>query len=152
MIQFSDEFRIQHLIGSLVRGRILKVKFDRTYLSDPKIEARHKFVIVLNSPQSDDPVLFVFTTSQVERFADFDGDIVTIPAGLYGCFPLDTALDCREVHEISIERLKDRCHSDELTFEGQLSKEDLETVLETVQKSRLISRRQKRRILGRETV
>ena len=140
MIRLPPELLRTLLETRVVRGSILRFWWDTA--------GKHKFGIVLNAAWPESGVLLVITTSKLAFYdrVDLGGDIVRIAAGAYPCFPKDTVINLREIIEVTIDDLVAR---GDFEIAASLSGENLAEIDRKVEASALISRKLKRRILGR---
>ena len=106
--------------GFLQRGGVIRVeKYPRLFTGP-----RDKFLILLNHAFGPAiPVHHVLTTSQtdkIRRFSWADRFVVIVHAGGLPFFPLETAVNCRDVHSIEFDYLQ-QCYADgSLTFVGNV--------------------------------
>lgn len=116
---------------------------------------KYKFLIILSHDVSNDPVLFVLTTSQLEFYdknPHFNKDIIRIKAGSISFFPKETVINCREVHRIARDKLKGSFRDNILQIEGELPQEMLNDVDKIIEKSFFISPADKELILGKKFI
>ena len=114
---------------------------------------KYKYLIILNHDVSKDPVLFVLTTSQLEFYdknPHFNKDIVKIKAGSISFFSKETIINCREIHRITRDKLKENFRNNILQVEGELSQEMLNDVDKIIENSFFISPADKELILGKK--
>ncbi|MGB7282876.1 MAG: hypothetical protein WBE13_11490 [Candidatus Acidiferrum sp.] len=132
--------------GKYKRGTIIRFQME---CDDPNREFRNKFGIVLNKDTSEAEALLAITTTNLAPFASgrFDDDIFRIDPGAYGCFDKPTILSLREIRPENIADLKNLCQDGQLTFEGDMTPDDLALIEQKVIHSRLIERKYKKRIL-----
>jgi hypothetical protein len=109
-----------------------------------------KFFVVMHVDDQKDVILAFVTTSQLQFFKDnpkLESEIVRIEPGRFAAFTRETAIDCREVHEMRIDGLEGLQKDGKLSFKGQVPASIMQKVLDTVRSSRLLSRKLKR-LLG----
>ncbi len=146
-----EEFWREQVDARLTRGTILRVTLDRTTLDDPAVEARSKYLVIVNGLPLDDTAWFILTTSNPKHFDDnprFENDIVRIAAGAYPwCTQPVTVLDCTTVYSKSVAALRELYKQGKATFEGQLTIEHLAAVDRILRGSVLIMKEHKRWIV-----
>jgi hypothetical protein len=94
-----------------------------------------------------DLVLAFVTTSQLQFFKDnpkLESEIVRIEPGQFKAFTRETAIDCRELHEMKIGRLNYLHEQGKLSVKGHIPLTIMLKVLDTVRGSRLLPRRVKK--------
>ncbi len=120
MVHLPREVRDQLFDKFLARGEVLRVGNYPKLQTGPK----DKFIILLNHRFVPDKAIYhVLTTSQVEKikvFPWFRRYAVVVPRGTATFFPLDTAIVCREVQNLSYEVLKGRYADGTIQFVGKL--------------------------------
>ena len=128
------------------RGAILRFNMD---CDDPGRDKRYKFGVVLNKDTAEDEALLALATTKLERFQGgrFEDDILRIEPGVYPCFDRPTVLSLREIRPEPVANLKALCTSGQLTFHGEITRDDLALIEQKVIHSRLIEGRHKKRIL-----
>ena len=103
----------------LKRGVVLRVEKYPNLVTGPK----DKYLVLLNVQFIRGGQMFhVLTTSQVESIP-FPQFAVVVPKGTVAYFPLDTAIQCREVHSLTWQELADRYADGTLKFVGELPPE-----------------------------
>lgn len=115
---------------------------------------KHKYLVILNYDVSKDPILFVLTTSQLEFYnknPHFNKDIIRIRAGSISFFSKETIINCREIHRIARDKLKESFRDNILQIEGELPQEMLNDVDKIIEKSFFISTADKELILGKKS-
>lgn len=132
--------------GKYKRGAIIRFQME---CDDPNREFRYKFGVVLNKDASEPEALLAITTTNLAPFAShrFEDDILRIDPGTYGCFDKPTILSLREVRPENVADLKSLCQDGQLTFEGDVTPDDLALIKQIVIRSRLIEGKYKKRIL-----
>lgn len=112
---------------------------------------KYKYLVILNNDVSKDLIVFVLATSQLEfydRNPHFNKDIIRIKAGQIKFFPKETIINCREIHRITRDKLKESFQGNILQIEGELSAEMLNDVDKIIEKSFFISSVDKELVLG----
>jgi hypothetical protein len=132
--------------GKYKRGAIIRFQME---CDDPNREFRYKFGVVLNKDTSEPEALLAITTTNLAPFAgrSFEDDILRIDPGTYGCFDKPTILSLREIRAENVADLKGLCQDGQLTFEGDVTPDDLALIEQIVIRSRLIEGKYKKRIL-----
>jgi|GEM_PF-2008778 len=146
MIKLPDEICDSTFEGNLRRGCVI-----RTLLKcyDGK-DRPHYFVTLTNSPNQSTQV-FVVATSRIDFYEKnpfFNRDILRISANQLSFFPKDTIIDCRKIHVFDRSMLKERFRDNDLQFTGVLPDTYLTQLINIVNKSRLISKKDRLLILG----
>ena len=133
-------------------GIFLWTKYAR--LDDPALAGRTKpkYIIILSGSPHDDPIIYILTTSHVEKRAihPAPNDLICLPGGSYDCFPVDTLIDAGEAGELEVGRdeFVALYNNDALIYRGALSERDLGDLLARVKASRRVSRRVKQLLTG----
>lgn len=115
---------------------------------------KQKYLVILNYDVSKDPILFVLTTSQLEFYnknPHFNKDIIRIRAGSISFFSKETIINCREIHRIARDKLKESFRDNILQIEGELPQEMLNDMDKIIEKSFFISPADKELILGKKS-
>lgn len=146
MIKLPTSISDSHFDQQFKRGIVIKtpVRFKDG-------RERYKYIIVLNHDISKDPIVFVFTTSQLEFYdknPHFNKDIIRIKAGLINFFSKETIINCREIHKITKDKLKENFSNNILNIEGELPAQMLVDIDKIIEKSFFISSIDKELILG----
>lgn len=128
------------------RGVILRFLMD---CDDPNVTRKPKFAILLNKDSSEPEAILAITTSRVEKFASsfLDPDVLRIPSGAYPAFPKATVIDLRELKVVSRSGLMLMGVSQQMSFEGRLTDDDMMEIDHKLSASKLIERGLKRRIV-----
>src|SRR5882762_3841018 len=132
--------------GKYKRGAIIRFYME---CDDPERDFRYKFGVVLNKDTSEAEILLAITTTKLGPYAGghFENDILRIDPGAYGCFNQPTILSLREIRLENVADLKRLCQDGQLTFEGDMTADDLALLEQKVIRSRLIDGKYKKRIL-----
>lgn len=132
--------------GKYRRGAIIRFNMA---CDDPARDFRYKFGVVLNKDTSEPDALLAITTSNVAAFDGgyFENDILRIQPGEYACFDKPTILNLREVRSEKVADLKRLCQDKQLTFEGDMTPDDLALIEQKIIHSKLIEGKYKKRIL-----
>jgi hypothetical protein len=136
---------------SLQRGDVLRIK------SDPPFESNdyHFFVVLNVEPATEDILLLVSGTSQIQkrlearlRISDNDEQYVNdttkvFPSSSYDFFTKQTLFDCNEVHKVKLEIIERK----NLLVNGfSLSENDVMALVAKVGNSKLVEPRIKRQL------
>ena len=146
MIDVPKEVSNDVFDKEIKRGSILKTLF---LCHDGR--EKPKYYIIVSSSKEADPLIFVISTSQLDfynRNPRFNTEILRISVGLIDCFSLDTIIDCTRVYRMPRWKLKKNYQENILRFCGELSTGYLSQIDNIIKKSRLISNRNKKLILG----
>lgn len=128
----------------LARGAILV-----TEMRFRQGESKWKYIIILNQRPTESPTLLFLTTSQIDFYDRYPSvDHIRIEANRLPCFRRTTVIDCREVVSIARSELKKKFQEGVLKFSGHLPSGVMEQIDQIVARSRLISLRHKKAILG----
>ena len=132
--------------GKYKRGAIIRFYME---CDDPKRDFRYKFGVVLNKDTSEDESLLAITTTNLKPYASghFENDILRIDPGAYACFDQPTILSLREIRPENVADLKALGQEGQLTFEGDMTADDLALIEQKIIHSRLIEGKYKKRIL-----
>lgn len=135
--------------GYIKRGGI--IRFHAADLQDPDHpDGKNKFAVILNATLPATEILYVFTTSKVafyDKHKQFEPAIIRIKAGVYACFPLDTIIPFRHVHNIDVGKLKAQYAAQNLTFCEELSPQHIAQMDSIIATGLFINPRQKKSIL-----
>lgn len=115
---------------------------------------KQKYLVILNYDVSKDPILFVLTTSQLEFYnknPHFNKDIIRIRSDSISFFSKETIINCREIHRIARDKLKESFRDNILQIEGELPQEILNNMDKIIEKSFFISPADKELILGKKS-
>lgn len=148
---FDDATYMDAMHRSLKRGDVLRIKGQPPFESD-----RYHFFVVLNvDPKSEEILLLVSGTSQVQKRLEIrlrtsgdDGQYVqdttkVFPESAYDFLTMQTLFDCNEVHRVRLEVIERR---NLLVDNFCLSSEDAEELVAKVGNSRLVEPRIKRQL------
>jgi hypothetical protein len=129
---FSAEQRLEWARQRLRRGSICRW-WEAAF-------GKHKFAVILNVRCPPEPTaIYAFTTSDRPGFyknnKHVQNDIVVIPAGKYGCLPLETVINLRKVDERNFGEM---CATRDFVIEGDLDGSDLERINTVLRNSELI--------------
>lgn len=125
----------------------------KTLFHSKNDKKKYKYLVILSHDVSKDPVVFVLTTSRTEFYdknPHFNKDILRIKAGSIDFFPKETIVNCREIHKLSKDRLKESFRNNVLQIEGELPKETMDDIDKIIEKSFFISSVDKELILGKK--
>jgi len=131
------------------RGAVVKTIFRCKDGKD-----KYKFFIILNKDITIDPILFILTTSQLEFYnknPHFNKDIIRIPAGTLSFFSKETIINCREIHKIPKDKLRENFKNSILQIEGKLPENIINDIDKIIEKSFLVSPKDKEAILGKKS-
>lgn len=153
---FDDATYKDAVHRSLKRGDILRIKSKPPFESD----LYHFFVVLNIDPSSEEVLLLVSGTSQVQkqlenrmRTSGDDGQYVhdttkVFPVSSYSFFTKQTLFDCNEVHSVKLEVIERK----NLLVDGYaLSDDDTTELVVKVGNSRLVAPHLKRRLGCDET-
>lgn len=146
MIKLPANFTDPVFDQSIERGTVIKTLF---HCKDGK--TKPKFFILLNKDISQQTIVFVLTTSQLEFYnknPHFNTEIIRIPSGTLTFFPKETIINCREVFRITRSKLKENFRNNVLEIEGKLPTDMLDNIDKIIEKSFFISLANKELILG----
>ncbi len=148
MVKLPASISDPHFDQQFKRGIVLKtpIRFKNN-------NEKYKYLVILSHDVSKDPAVFILTTSQLgfyDKNPHFNKDILRIKAGSTNFFPKETIINCREVHKITKDKLKENFRNNILQIEGELPKEMLDDIDKIVEKSFFISSDDKKLILGRK--
>lgn len=90
-------------------------------------------------------VHYFIATSQVNYFREhthLESEVLVLSANVYEFFPAETAIDFRDLRIAPMVKLQAKG----LKVLGQLSEEDISRCVRTIQASRLLENREKRRL------
>ena len=113
-------------------------------------ERPHYFIVLTNSFNIPTHA-FLVATSQTDFYdknPHFNNDILRIPAKQLIFFPKNTIIDCRKIQIFDKDILIQRFRDGILQFMGILPAEIREKLTEIVKKSRFLSLRDRKHILG----
>jgi hypothetical protein len=115
MVDVPQEARLALFPTFLRRGVVIRVEQYPFLYEGPK----DKFLVLLNQQFGPDrPLYCLLTTSRTQ--APFPAVTTVIPAGTVPFFPVETAIQCREVHSVAFGFLAQRYAAGKLTFAGEL--------------------------------
>ena len=129
------------------KGTVIRLKYHFTNSINP----RNKYFVSLSLDPSANPIVFVITTSKIDfflRHPQFNNDAITVTAKSLDYFTEDTVIDCRQIHSLSRDKLRDHFKQKTLQFIGRLPLEYIEKIDAVIPRSKLISKEVKRLILG----
>ena len=132
----------------LKRGSVIKTLFRCHDGKD-----RFKHFIILNNDLSQDPIVFILTTSQLEfydKHPHFNKDIVRVDSAAVNFFPKETIISCRDVYKIQKDILKKNFQSNSLKFVGELPETILQEIDTIIKRSFLVSNNDKKLVLGED--
>jgi hypothetical protein len=136
----------------LHQGLVLKATVDREHLQDPNRDHHTKYCVVLNTRCPDETIYVAFATSKTAHFdrnPRFESNIIRLPKGAYQwCVEPVTILDFVSVYPFRLEVLHRRYTEGHLSFEGDLSAADLNTMNKVLRHSRSIDPAVKRVIVA----
>lgn len=130
------------------RGSVVKTLF---FCKDGK--EKPKFFIILNKDISNESILFVLTTTQLDfydRNPHFNTEIIRILPGTFKFFPKETIINCREVFKITKDKLKENFRNNILNIPGKLPQDMLDNIDKIIEKSFFIPPTYKELILGKK--
>jgi hypothetical protein len=130
---FSAEQRLEWARRRIRRGSVCR--WWEAAFNKPK------FAVILNVDCPPEPtVIFAFTTSDRPGFYKnnkyVQNDIVVIPAKKYGCFPLETVINLREVRPRDFTSM---CTTRDFHIEEDLREDDLDLINTVLRNSELIA-------------
>lgn len=139
--------------ANVQRGDVyLWQQYDR--LDDPDIDAKDKFLIIINAWLPENPLYYLLTTSRLDKLKDspFQRDLLTIPAGTYAFFKLDTVINVREAGQLTVEcELFDQLWDDgQLLHCGCLTSEDMKAIDQLIAESLQVRPELKRHVTAWE--
>jgi hypothetical protein len=144
MVEIPEEKLKQLFRGFLKRGAIFWVQQYAPLETGPA----DKFVIVLNREFTEGrDIHHVLATSKTEKLP-FPSFAVLIPAGTLGCFPRDTAIQCREVKSLYYEEFEAKYLTGTLKIKDVLPAEILAKVDAILKTSPYLAPRIAREILA----
>lgn len=119
-------------------------------LSDPALagQTKAKFIVVLSTSASDDPIVFVLTTSLKPKHASVahPEDYLHVPIGSYSFLGSETLIDVSEAGEFDVGRDEFQALYDngDLLFKGQLTDSHVEQLIRMILACPRVPRRFKR--------
>jgi hypothetical protein len=146
-LQLPPEALKKLFFARLKRGAILK-----TVLHFPKTgTTKTKFIVLMNKDGgATDPLLFFISTSQLEyyeRNPALKSEIAVIEASAMACFPLRTAINCREILVLTRDEMGIRAGEFRVEVVGDLPAELMGRIDKIVAASNLISPADKKKII-----
>ena len=129
----------------LQRGTVFGAQHDDTYDWWQSEEPKWKWCLVFNAKplQPDEDVLYFVATSQLTYFRENPNlltDILILAAGTYPFFPVETAIDFRDLRMVPLAKLLEKG----LRIAGLLSAADVARCESIVRQARLLENRAKR--------
>ena len=143
-MDLPEEVKLRFLREKLIRGRIFW--FRTSILDNPAITEREKFAVVVSCAIENDEVLFIYTTSQVDRANKYAGQAVYCQPGSYSCFSKETAIPVRNIKTMTIQAFA-KLMPDHFKPLDQLSDVDMAAIDKIMMKNREIDVRIKVRCL-----
>lgn len=122
-------------LAAVLRRGVVFLWPEFSALSDPALagKTKAKFIVILSISASDDPIVFILTTSEKPKHASVPhpGDFLRIPAGTYEFFPADTLIDVSAAGEFDIGRDEFAALYEKgaLIYQGRLSDGDVSTLV-----------------------
>jgi hypothetical protein len=115
---------------------------------------KYKYLIVVNLNERDDPIWAVLTTSRTSWYDDHPDvpSVVRIDGNVLDAFPVDTIINCGDLHSLPRQRVIDCYNKGQLTYHGELPKDIMSRVNIALRDSETLSPSKKDKVFRDDLV